>query len=382
MKRLKQKAQVLIVIFALVFVLAACGAGQQAAQDRTGHKVSAGETIAYSNGLPADQAESPTDQPDSPADQTEPPSGEPDDSDKGFFDAVFDSSQDAGKLTVRYLYLTQPMGTGSDAVTTGESSVYTSPEGLIMLIDCGNKLGGEEVVQYLKAMGVEKIDIFVMSHPHADHIGGFISIAEEFPIGRVYTNGHEYDSATYNNAMAKVKELGIPSKALAEGDSFMFGEHVEVKVYGPAPGDMEEVAAGYQDANDGSLAMRITYGKSSFWSSGDLYVSGEQKIIEKYGAELRSDVLKMNHHGKDTSNGKKFVQNMSAKIAVGMFDSIGSKTVALRFKAAGAKVFYTPCDGAIRISTAGDGTYDIQTQFLRDISFLDDHSEDGNYVIQ
>ena len=299
-----------------------------------------------------------------------------------FSSLVFDTSQDAGRLTARYLYLSQMYKPEGEAgVTTGDSTVYTAPDGAVMLVDCGNVLGGGEVVEQLRAMGVERIDIFVASHPHADHIGGFAAVADAFPIGQVYVNGHEYDSGTYRAMMDRIQEDGIPCQTLSAGDEFFLGEEVRVQVFGPPEGDTSQVAGGYQDANDGSIAMRLTYGESSFWTSGDLYISGEQSLIQASGSEIASDVVKMNHHGKDTSNGRDFVDAIQAKVAVGMFDSVASRTVAMRYEAAGAQVFYNSTDGAVRVSTAGDGTYEIQTQLLRDVSILPEPSPDGSYQI-
>lgn len=298
-----------------------------------------------------------------------------------FFDKVFDTSEDAGKLTARYLSLSTTIGTGSNAVTTGDCSVYTSPDGLVMLVDASNKGCADEIIAQLNAMHVEKIDIFVLSHPHADHVGSFCAIADTFPIGQVYINGHDYNTTTYQNCVSKIKELDLPCTALKAGDSFNFGDQVTVTIYGPQPGAIDEVAAGYQDANDSSLAMRLVYGESSFWTSGDLYVSGEEALVALYGEEIRSDVAKMNHHGKDTSNGRAYVGAIDCIIAVGLFDNVGSVTVARRYMAAGAQVFYNDPDGAIRISTTGDGTYDVQTQLLRQLSVLPEPSEDGHYTI-
>ena len=299
-----------------------------------------------------------------------------------FAGLVFDTSQDAGRLTARYLSLRQMYKPeGGEGVTTGDSAVYTAPDGAVMLVDCGNVLGGGEVVEQLRAMGVERIDIFVASHPHADHIGGFSAVADAFPIGQVYVNGHEYDSGTYRAMMARLEEEGIPWQVLCDGDEFSLGEQVRVQVFAPAPGDTDEVAGGYQDANDGSIAMRLTYGQSSFWTSGDLYISGEQSLVQAHGEEIASDVVKMNHHGKDTSNGRDFVDAIQAKVAVGMFDSVASRTVAMRYAAAGAQVFYNSADGAVRVSTSGDGKYQVQTQLLREIAILPEPSPDGSYEI-
>ena len=310
---------------------------------------------------------------------TEPPATEPAKAD--FHDLVFDTSSDAGRLTARYLYMTKTEGSDKDYVYPGDCTVYTSPDGYVMVVDASNRVSGDDIIAQLEAIGITKIDGLAFSHPHADHVGSFRQLADTYPIGQVYTNGHDYQTATWQNCVTKMKELNIPYQALVAGDSFMLGEHVKVQIYGPQPGEADDVAEGYQDANDTSLAMRITYGDSSFWTSGDLYVSGEERIIAKYGEEICSDIVKLNHHGKDTSNGRNFAKHMKALATVGIHETVGSITVARRFQAAGALTFYNACDGAICISTTGDGTYSIQTQFLRELSSLPEPSADGAYTV-
>jgi len=302
--------------------------------------------------------------------------------DGNYADRVFDTSADAGKLTVRYLALTSDDGDGKDMVTSGDSSVYTSPDGKIMLVDCGNRPSGAEVVTQLKSMGVEKIDILVMSHPHADHIGGFATVADSFPIGQIYMNASVYDSGTYRSMMQTVADKQIPYTILWEGDSFAFGSDVNVSVYSPARDAIDQIKAGYMDENNCSIAMRLTYGSSSFWTSGDLYATGESALIEKYGTSVRSDVVKMNHHGWDTSNSAAYVENMKPLIAAAMHDSITSKTVALRYSTRNVLTFYNCLDGAVRVSTPGDGTYDVQSQWVRDLTFYGTPSSDGHYQVQ
>ena len=84
-------------------------------------------------------------------------------------------------------------------------------------MDCGNALGGQEVVDQLRGWMYPRIDVLVLSHPHADHIGGFCMWREAFPIGKVYTNGHEYDSQGYRDVMDKIQELDIPCESAGGG---------------------------------------------------------------------------------------------------------------------------------------------------------------------
>ena len=300
-----------------------------------------------------------------------------------YTEEVLDTSDDAGKLTVRYLGMKEVYVNGNgDRTNVGDCSVYTSPEGLVMMIDCSNAASFPEIDAQLQAMGVEEIDIFVMSHPHADHIGCFAEIAKHYPIGQLYKNSQEYNSATYARAMQAAEDYEIPVTILHDGDSFMFGEEVEVTIYGPSTKMEESITTLVSDANNGSLAMRLTYGESSFWTAGDTYVPGEQEIVANYGDAIQSDVIKINHHGYETSNSQDYIETLAPKVAVSMHESLVSKTIALRHSTRGAETFYTCMDGTVRVSTTGDGTYDVQTQYIRTQTVYGEPAADGHYVIE
>lgn len=307
--------------------------------------------------------------------------GAPSEEKRDYSGIVFDTSNDAGKLTARYLAMKATYVSDGDKVNVGDCTVYTSPDGLVMMVDCGNPASFPEIDAQLREMGIEEIDIFVMSHPHADHIGCFAELAGHYPIKQLYKNAHEYDSGTYAKAVETAEELGIPVTVLHDGDSFSFGGEVEVEVCGPSSkfeGSLSNMTAA---ANNASIAMRLCYGDSSFWTAGDTYVPGEQEILRAYGEAIRSDVVKMNHHGYETSNGRDYVETLRPKVAVSMHESMTSRTVALRHSTRGIATFYTCMDGTVRVSTAGDGTYDVQTQYIRTQVVCGEPAADGHYVI-
>ncbi|MDD4006399.1 MAG: MBL fold metallo-hydrolase [Sphaerochaetaceae bacterium] len=299
-----------------------------------------------------------------------------------FTSYVFDTSEDSGKLTARYLALKAVYIGSQDKINAGDCTVYTSPEGLVMMVDCSNRNSFDEIDQQLQMMGVTDIDIFVMSHPHADHIGCLAQLARKYPIHQVYKNNQVYDSATYREAMDYILENNIPCTVLYEGDSFMFGEQVKVDVFNPPTGLGEWANQNTASSNNCSLALKLTYGDSSFWTSGDLYMDGELRVVEKYGDAIDSDVMKMNHHGYETSNNKNFIAAISPEVVVGMHESITSQTVAmmysLKYK---ALTFYNCQDGAVRVSTPGDGTYDVQCQMLREKTFYGEPAANCHYTI-
>jgi len=316
--------------------------------------------------------------PESPSPSVEPTPEVPSD----YFDLVVDTSNDAGRLTVRYLKLVENYKHDSEVTNVGDCTIITAPDGTITMIDCSNQVSFPEIDVYLRAMGVDHIDNFIMSHPHADHVGCFVQLATAYPIGHVYRNMQDYTSGTFQNILNYIEKNNIPQTILHDGDTFSIGEGTLFTVYGPVQELEEAVTSDVVNTNNGSLAMRLTYGDSSFWFAGDTYVRGELAIVEKYGDAIQSDVIKMNHHGYDTSNHKDYVATLSPKVAVSMHESMTSKTVALRHYVLGALTLYTCMDGAVCVSTTGDGTYEVQTQLIRENDTCGEPAADGHYSVK
>ena len=128
------------------------------------------------------------------------------------------------------------------------------------------------------------------------------------------------------------------------------------------------------DVGDIGGAHMIAVFAEAVADGGRLITQSKQIVVG--GARLGILVI------EDTSNGRNFAKHMKALATVAIHETVGSITVARRFQAAGAQTFYNCCDGAICISTAGDGTYNIQTQFLRQLSSLPAPSADGAYTVR
>ncbi|HQO66526.1 MAG TPA: MBL fold metallo-hydrolase, partial [Spirochaetales bacterium] len=123
----------------------------------------------------------------------------------GRFDAVFDRSGDPGRLVARFLRL----GLVTDADDkSGDSTVVVSPDGLVMLIDGGAPECADQVKAYLDALGVERIDAVVASHPHVDHVGGLPAILASFPVGTVYASRVDYPTATARAYESAIRASG------------------------------------------------------------------------------------------------------------------------------------------------------------------------------
>lgn len=257
--------------------------------------------------------------------------------------------REEGKLCIYFLDLDVD-ATAEDK--SGDSTIIISPEGKVMLIDCGHPQSGHQVIDALKALAVDHIDIFVASHPHIDHIGSFAQIAAAFPIGQVYRSALEYPTSQYASFVSAIVDRQLPVTILSEGDRFSFGDKVSVRVFNP--GDPITYPANYpanstQFVNNQSVALKLTYGSSSAWFGGDLYMVQERALVTKYGPELQSDVAKANHHGGDTSNTLTWIKAIKAKIVVAMNDGLDSMTVYNNYKKYGAEYHLTQLDGTVRV---------------------------------
>ena len=281
---------------------------------------------------------------------------------------VFDASQDTGKLTARYLKLTHESGE-----KTGDATVLTSPDGKIMLLDAGLPESARQVISALEAMGIEKIDYLVASHPHIDHMGGIAQTIQRFEIGTLYSSAVEYPTVYVESYLFEIKNRGIEHIILSQGDTFTFGEEVRAEVFHPQP-DITYYE-GYPDnstqfINDLSLVLRLSWKGSSFLFGGDLYTSAERALAEKYGERLQSDVFKVGHHGAATSSSKAYREAIAPKIAVMINNRIDDIGIYNRYGKKNIDTYHTLLDGSVKISTAGDGEYEVLTQQDRATDFL------------
>jgi competence protein ComEC len=288
------------------------------------------------------------------------------------YDRIFDPSQDAGRLTVRFIKLITRSDERSDD-KSGDCAIITSPDGKVMLIDAGSPSAFIDVDTALKALGITRIDYLVASHSHVDHIGNFAQLINTYKIGAVYTSELVYPDSYYQNYMAAIEPTKTPHITLAAGDTFKFGANVLVEVFHPAPGIVYYKgypAQSTQFINNLSLVLKITYEKSSFLFGGDLYISGEQEVVARYGDRLHADVFKVGHHGAATSSSKSYRKAIGAKIAVMMHDAVADLNVYRMYRRDGAATYITSIDGCVSVSTAGDGKYTVITQYDRKNNFL------------
>ncbi|WP_341300374.1 MBL fold metallo-hydrolase [Lysinibacillus sp. FSL H8-0500] len=232
-------------------------------------------------------------------------------------------------------------------VGQGDSILIESPNGKTMLVDGGVKGAGQEIVAYLKGLGVNKLDIVVATHPDADHIGGLIPVLNTVPIEQFYDSGKVHTSQTFEEMLTLVDEKNIPYHVPKTGDMLDFDKDLLVKVL-----NADEYAA---DNNDASIVLKITYGNVSFLLTGDAGVALEKEMLQY---DIRATVLKAGHHGSNTSSSMDFIQAVKPKVTIlsyGQDNKYGHPhaEVMERLQAVDSKVYATAEAGTIIVSTDG-----------------------------
>ncbi|HBI6898982.1 TPA: ComEC/Rec2 family competence protein [Clostridium perfringens] len=222
--------------------------------------------------------------------------------------------------------------------------------GINMLIDAGTNAGANDLVKDLKNRGIKTIDIAIATHPHEDHIGGMDEVLENFDVKSFYAPKVAHTTKTYENMLKAVKNEGLKIQQIKEGTKIDLGKDTEVQVYSP-------VKSQYEELNNYSPVMKISYGQNSFMFTGDAESLVEKEILNE-NKDLKADVLKLGHHGSHSSTSEEFLKAVNPSIAVvscAKDNKYGHphKETMSNLKKAGITVYETFRDGDITISSNG-----------------------------
>lgn len=222
------------------------------------------------------------------------------------------------------------------------------------LVDSGDVGTREKLVAQLKKHGVQKIDKLIVTHAHADHVGGLDAVFANFSVGDVYDSAIPGTTKLYRDYLKTVKEKKIPFHAAKDGVSTSVGGAQLTFFSLPAPIQED----GKPDLNNNSVVFRLQLGEFSMLFTGDIEQAAEEKLVGRYGAKLASKVLKVAHHGSRTSSSTDFLRTVkpeTALISLGANNDYGHPHQAAlrRIEQSKAKVWRTDQQGTIAIETDG-----------------------------
>lgn len=242
----------------------------------------------------------------------------------------------AGTLTVTWL----DVGQGDAAVIQcgGQS----------MLIDGGKPEKSSYIYAWLQQHGLSYLDVIVATHVDADHIGGLSGALNYASVGTAYCPVTTGTTETFQSFVKYLAQQGKQITVPTAGETFALGG-AQVQIFGPLHSA--------EDSNDNSIVLKVSFGATSFLFTGDAERAEEQDLLNA-GVNLQSTVLKVGHHGSDTSTSYPFLRAVApqyAVISVGAGNSYGHPTEAVlsRLRDAGVTTFRTDLQG--EITAVSDG---------------------------
>ena len=178
--------------------------------------------------------------------------------------------------------------------------------GQYALVDGGNTADGDSVAAYLHMEGVDKLALMVGTHPHEDHIGGLADVLAQFTVDTVWSPEISGNSNAIRNFLKGVSNQGKEIEQPKIGQVFTLGT-ATITVLGPVQK--------YDDINNHSIVLMVQHGDNRFLLTGDMERDAENDLIDS-GADLNADVLKVGHHGSESSTGYRFLREVMPDYAV------------------------------------------------------------------
>ncbi len=237
-------------------------------------------------------------------------------------------------------------------VGQGDAALIRIGEDYDVLIDAGPGSSEDELKTYLDKLGVDDLEYVVFTHPDEDHIGGADVILENYRVNHVIRPDREVDTKVYQRTEELIAAEGCTEVDPTPGKVFQVGE-VRFTILAP-------LSDSYGDNNNYSVVLRVDYGATSVLFTGDAEVDSEEEMISRYRltGELDCDILKVGHHGSDTSSSRSFLELVTpdaAVISCGKDNKHGhpDPEIVTRFNAMNVPMIRTDESGTIIYTSTG-----------------------------
>ena len=254
---------------------------------------------------------------------------------------------------------------GGDAMTVvfadvgqGDMAAIITPSGHRVVVD-----GGPDPARAAQALGdalpfwARTVDLLILTHPHDDHVGGANEVLRRYQVANILSRDLDFDSAGYAVWRNLAAREGANVVDARPGAAFEFADGVRVDVLSPPEALLSGTAS---DVDNASVAVRVIYGERAFLLTGDLFAEGERALVAS-GRALRSDVLKVAHHGSDTSSTGALLEAVApsaAVISVGADNPFGHPSAEVLERLTEyvrpERIFVTAERGAVIFETDGE----------------------------
>ena len=271
----------------------------------------------------------------------------------------------------------------------GDSILIISPAGKSVLIDAGDAGKGKIILDALKRYKVEKLDYFIATHPHPDHIGGADEVMKGIKVATVIDNGVDLSTppppappqkgkgkakpaptpaparktksvnSFFDEYKEAIEKVGAQQEKAEPGKKYDLGGGAILSVLAPSEPffTKDQMKAGGNDTNANSIVLRLDYGDFSMLFMGDAEEQTEARLLGK-DLELKARIIKIGHHGSKYATAESFLKRVQPEAAIisdGAWNRYGhpAQSVLDRLKAANAKVYRTDLQGEITIETRG-----------------------------
>ena len=239
-----------------------------------------------------------------------------------------------------------------DFIDVGQADfIVVECDGVFMTIDGGNIADGQIVYSYLKQRNITEIDTVVITHPHEDHCGGVSTILTYASVGKIYCPVTSYDTVAFTSLVRTIYAKGHEIIKPVPGEAFTLGSAL-VQMFGPV--------GTYEDPNNMSIVLKVTYGERSFLFAADAEWEEERDIMQA-GFDLSAEVLKVGHHGSYTSTSYLWLKTVAPQYAVISSNRIEKpeynhphEVVVSRLRDADVEVYRTDLQGTITFLTFGE----------------------------